>query len=78
MMVSQKEIVMPGTSATRRDLIAISAAAGAVSLLTTPSAVPAEDNAIRPFRINIPEGGACRIAQAHRRDNLARTGNGHG
>jgi pimeloyl-ACP methyl ester carboxylesterase len=50
-----KEIVMSATSATRRDLIAISAAAGAVSLLTTPSAVAAEDNAIRPFRIAIPE-----------------------
>ena len=55
MTVAQKEIVMSAISATRRDLIAISAAAGAVSLLTTPSAVAAEDSAIRPFRISIPE-----------------------
>jgi pimeloyl-ACP methyl ester carboxylesterase len=46
---------MSATSATRRDLIAISAAASAVSLLTMPSAVAAEDNAIRPFRISIPD-----------------------
>src|SRR4051812_46046198 len=46
---------MSGTSTTRRDLIAISVAAGAVSLLTTPSAVAAEGNAIRPSRISIPE-----------------------
>jgi pimeloyl-ACP methyl ester carboxylesterase len=46
---------MSSTLATRRDLFAISAAAGAVSLLTTPSAAAAEDNAIRPFRVSIPE-----------------------
>jgi pimeloyl-ACP methyl ester carboxylesterase len=43
---------MSATSATRRDLIAISAAAGAISLLPTPSAVASE---IRPFRIHFPE-----------------------
>jgi pimeloyl-ACP methyl ester carboxylesterase len=55
MALAQKGIVMSATSVTRRDLIAISAAAGAVSLLPTYSAVGAEGNAIRPFRISIPE-----------------------
>src|SRR5262245_48970841 len=53
--VAQKEIVMLATSATRRDVIAISAAAGAASLFPTPSTVAADDNAIRPFRISVPE-----------------------
>jgi pimeloyl-ACP methyl ester carboxylesterase len=52
MTVAQKEIVMSATSPTRRDLIAISAAVGAVSLLPAHSAVASE---IRPFRINLPE-----------------------
>jgi pimeloyl-ACP methyl ester carboxylesterase len=55
MTVAQEEIVMPATSATRRDLIAISATAGAVSLLPTHFAVAVDDNAIRPFRISVPE-----------------------
>ena len=46
---------MLATSATRRDVIAISAAAGAASLFPTPSTVAADDNAIRPFRISVPE-----------------------
>ena len=46
---------MSSTLATRRDLVAISAAAGALSLLPTYSAVAVDDNAIRPFRISIPE-----------------------
>jgi pimeloyl-ACP methyl ester carboxylesterase len=46
---------MSSTLATRRDLVAISAAAGAISLLPTCSAVAVDDNAIRPFRISIPE-----------------------
>src|SRR5262249_55579870 len=54
MTVAQKEIVMSATSATRRDLIAISAA-GAVSLLTTPSVLAAGSNAMPPFRISIRE-----------------------
>src|SRR5919198_292933 len=44
---------MSATSPTRRDLIATSVAVGAVSLL--PSAAAAESEAIRPFRVNIPE-----------------------
>jgi len=49
------EIVMSAASPTRRDLVAISAAVGAVSLLSAHTAVPAESNAIRPFRIDLPE-----------------------
>jgi len=46
---------MSSTLSTRRDLVAISAAAGAVSLLPTYPAMAVDDNAIRPFRISIPE-----------------------
>jgi len=49
------EIVMSAASPTRRDLVAISAAVGAVSLLSAHTAVTAESNAIRPFRIDLPE-----------------------
>jgi pimeloyl-ACP methyl ester carboxylesterase len=50
-----KEIVMTETSATRRDVLATSAAAGAAGLFPARSAAAAEGNAIRPFRINVPE-----------------------
>jgi pimeloyl-ACP methyl ester carboxylesterase len=46
---------MSAASPTRRDLVAISAAVGAVSLLSAHTAVAAESNAIRPFRIDLPE-----------------------
>jgi pimeloyl-ACP methyl ester carboxylesterase len=46
---------MSSTLATRRDLVAISAAAGVISLLPTHSVVAAEGDVIRPFRISIPE-----------------------
>jgi pimeloyl-ACP methyl ester carboxylesterase len=48
---------MSGTSysPTRRRLLAIAATAGAVSLLPGHLAAAAEGDAIRPFRINIPE-----------------------
>ena len=46
---------MPAASPTRRELVAISAAVGAVSLFPARSAVAAESNAIRPFRINFPD-----------------------
>jgi pimeloyl-ACP methyl ester carboxylesterase len=49
------EIVMSAASPTRRDLVAISAAVGAVSLLSAHTAVAAESNAIRPLRIDLPE-----------------------
>jgi pimeloyl-ACP methyl ester carboxylesterase len=52
---AQMEIVMSAASPTRRDLVAISAAVGAVSLLSAHTAVTAESNAIRPFRIDLPE-----------------------
>src|SRR6516225_5084502 len=42
-------------SPTRRDVLTTSAAAGAVSLLSGHSAAAADDNTIRPFRINVPE-----------------------
>jgi pimeloyl-ACP methyl ester carboxylesterase len=50
-----KEIVMTETSATRRDVLATSAAAGAAGLFPAHSAAAAESDAIRPFRINVPE-----------------------
>ena len=46
---------MSETSPTRRDVLATSAAAGAVSLLSDGPAGAADDNAIHPFRINVPE-----------------------
>jgi pimeloyl-ACP methyl ester carboxylesterase len=46
---------MSETSATRRDVLATSAAAGAASLLPAGSAGAADENAIRPFRIDVPE-----------------------
>ena len=55
MTAAQMEIVMSAASPTRRDLVAISAAVGAVSLLSAHTAVAAESNAIRPFRIDLPE-----------------------
>src|SRR5262245_61124718 len=55
MTVDRVEIVMPAASPTRRELGAISAAVGAVSLFPARSAVAAESNAIRPFRINFPD-----------------------
>jgi len=42
-------------SVSRRSALAISAAAGASSLFPATSRAAAEDNAIRPFRINVPE-----------------------
>jgi pimeloyl-ACP methyl ester carboxylesterase len=52
---STKEIVMSATSPSRRDLIATLAAAGAVSLVPERFAAAADDNAIRPFRISVPQ-----------------------
>jgi len=40
---------------TRRDVLATSAAAAAIGLLPGQSAVAADDNTIRPFKVNIPE-----------------------
>src|SRR6201991_1544504 len=48
---------MSGPSPTRRDVLATSAAVGAVSLLSERVAAQgnATDNAIRPFKINVPQ-----------------------
>jgi len=46
---------MPAASPTRRELVAISAAIGGVSLFPARFAVAAEGNATRPFRINFPD-----------------------
>ena len=46
---------MSATSPTRRDLLAASAAAGAINLLSRDPAAAADGNAVRPFKINIPE-----------------------
>jgi pimeloyl-ACP methyl ester carboxylesterase len=46
---------MSATSSTRRDILAISAVAGAFSVLPARFALAADDNTIRPFKINVPE-----------------------
>ena len=45
----------PSSSPTRRDLLALSAAAGAASLLPASVGAAAGGDAIRPFSINVPE-----------------------
>jgi len=51
-----KENVMSAPSKTRRDVLAATAAAGALSLLSQQKPEAAEGNiAIRPFRIEVPE-----------------------
>src|SRR5437867_3545596 len=57
---------MSETSATRRDVLATSAAAGAASLLPTGRAAAADDNAIRPFRFNVPD---AELVELRRRIN---------
>ena len=46
---------MSATSSTRRDILAISAVAGAFSVLPARFALAADDNTIRPLKINVPE-----------------------
>jgi pimeloyl-ACP methyl ester carboxylesterase len=46
---------MSVASSTRRDILAISAAAGAFTVLPARFAAAAEDNTIRPFKISVPE-----------------------
>jgi pimeloyl-ACP methyl ester carboxylesterase len=46
---------MSVASSTRRDILAISAAAGAFIVLPARFAAAAEDNTIRPFKITVPE-----------------------
>jgi len=45
----------PSSCPNRRDLLAASAAAGALSVLPTSASKAAEGGAIRPFHINVPE-----------------------
>jgi pimeloyl-ACP methyl ester carboxylesterase len=46
---------MSATSSTRRDILAILAVAGAFNVLPARFALAADDNTIRPFKINVPE-----------------------
>ena len=46
---------MSATSPTRRALLAASVAIGAVSLLPASFAAVADDNTVRPFKINVPD-----------------------
>ena len=62
---------------TRRELLAASAAAGAISMLPR-NASGSRTEFHPPFSVNIPRGGARRPSPAHRRDALARTGDGRG
>jgi pimeloyl-ACP methyl ester carboxylesterase len=50
-----RETAMCATSSTRRDVLAISAAAGALSFWPAHFAAAADDNTIRPFKVNVPE-----------------------
>src|SRR3712207_6607858 len=50
-----KEHVMYAPSPTRRDLLATSAAAGALGLFHGNPAAGAVENPIRPFQIRVPE-----------------------
>jgi Epoxide hydrolase N terminus len=45
----------PSSSPTRRDLLALSAAAGAACLLPASAGAATGGDAIRPFSINVPE-----------------------
>jgi pimeloyl-ACP methyl ester carboxylesterase len=53
----------PSSSLTRRDLLALSAAAGAASLLPASVGVAAGADAIRPFSINVPEEALADLRQ---------------
>jgi hypothetical protein len=46
---------MSATSSTRRDILAISATAGVLSVLPAHFVLAADDNSIRSFTINVPE-----------------------
>jgi pimeloyl-ACP methyl ester carboxylesterase len=48
-------MTLPSLSPTRRSLLSVATAAGAVGLLPARLLAATEDNAIRPFRIDIPE-----------------------
>jgi hypothetical protein len=54
-MRAKKEHLMSATPPTRRDVLAASAAASAVSLLPGQPAAQGNSNTIRPFHISIPE-----------------------
>ena len=51
------------SSSTRRGILAASAAAGAIGLLLSARRAVAADNAIRPFRINVPEEALVDLRQ---------------
>ena len=46
-------------------------AAGALGLFPVQLAAATEGNAIRPFRVNVPEAAARRPPPAHQRDTVA-------
>src|SRR3954451_1061562 len=60
---------MSATSLTRRTVLAVSAALGAVSLLPASFVAAADDPTIRPFKINIPDE---QLADLHRRIDATR------
>ena len=62
---------------TRRSILATSAAASAIGLLPAHFAVAADDNTIRPFRVNVPDAATHRSSPAHCGDPLARPGDCH-
>jgi pimeloyl-ACP methyl ester carboxylesterase len=53
--VPSEESAMSATSSTRRDILAISATAGVLSVLPANFVLAADDNTIRSFKINVPE-----------------------
>jgi hypothetical protein len=48
-------MVEPSSHLSRRDLLAVSAAAGALSLVPAGLVEAADDTAIRPFRVHVPQ-----------------------
>ena len=62
-------------SPTRRELLAATAAAGALSLLPQTLRAAGGDS-IRPFSVNIPQDEIDRASPAHRGDALARPRDG--
>ena len=55
MLNQEKTAMSPSFSLTRRSVLASLAALGAVGLLHGLPVAAAEDDAIRPFRVNIPD-----------------------
>ena len=63
------------SSPTRRELLAATAAVGAINMLPGTLHAAAGGNSIRPFTVSFPAGEIDRASPAHRRHALARAAN---